>query len=487
MSDGESGRFVDERDNQSHENDRQVTEEFTTMCEGTTTLFVPKGSLLNKVPPRTPAFFNPAARLSRDISILVYTSFIRLNSCRFKEMPISLADAFSGVGARSIRVANEIPSIDKVILNDLNPVAIKAAEKSATVNYVGYKCSYSHKDVHSFLNGGDCNKKARYAILDLDPFGSPSPYMDSLLRAVTDGGLVSVTATDTAVLYGKFPNVCFRKYYSRPINCTYSNETAVRILISFIGLVAGRMDLAIEPIFAHSHRHYSRVYLRVYVSSNDANKLSNNLGYVTHCFNCGDRRAHPLTLHLPLSCGICGCNNENDYDSKNNSGSKKLTVAGPLWIMPIFNKPLISDVLCMHGTNNSRQYYSTSPGDLLPSSNTQKSITISGDHRPIISSSEGSLLLPPTQSEYPNDIVQVSSQKNFRHIIQLLNLASLELDDQPFYYTIDEVGSALKVSPPPMRRILEQLIQQGFRASRTSFRPTGFKTNASMEEIKRLL
>jgi hypothetical protein len=141
----------------------------------------------------------------------------------------------------------------------------------------------------------------------------------------------------------------------------------------------------------------------------------------------------------------------------------------------------------MNGTNNSRQYYSTSLGDLLPSSNNQKSNTISGDHRPIVSYSEGSLLLPPTQSEYPNDIVQMSSQKKFRHIIQMLYLASLELDDQPFYYTIDEVGSALKVSPPPMRRILERLVQQGFRASRTSFRPTGFKTNASMEEIKRLL
>ena len=240
--------------------------------------------------------FSTLLRAHRDLSILIYTSFIRLNSCQFKKVPITLADAFSGVGARSIRVAKETPLIDQVILNDLNPVALQAAKKSAEINYVGDKCSYSQKDVHAFLNERSSNKKQRYVIADLDPFGSPSPYIDSLLRAVTDGGLISVTATDTAVLYGKYPKVCFRKYFSRPINCTYSNETAIRILISFIGLLAGRMDLSIEPVFAHSHRHYSRVYVRVHVSSNEANKLVDNLGYITHCFNCG--KEERIRLHF---------------------------------------------------------------------------------------------------------------------------------------------------------------------------------------------
>ena len=490
MSYEEFGRLIDQREHQIHITDLQLREKFTSMCEGTTTLFVPKESLQNKVPPRTPAFFNPAARLSRDISIFIYNSFIKLNSHRLKEMPITLADAFSGVGARSIRVANEIPSIDKVVLNDLNPIAIKAAEISATINCVGSKCSYNQKDVHSFLNRGNYNKRVRYTILDLDPFGSPSPYVDSLLRAVSDGGLVSVTATDTAVLYGKFPNVCFRKYYSRPINCTYSNEIAVRILISFIGLVAGRMDLSIQPIFAHSHRHYSRVYVRVYASSNDANRLANNLGYISHCFYCGDRRAHPLTLQLPVSCDICKRNNSiNNNDSNNYGSNKKLAIAGPLWTKPLFNKQLVSDVLLASGNGHIGEYYNTSRGsDLLLSSSDQRSGTTLGDQRRVVTYSRGPLQLPPTQSECPNNITQAPSQKNsLRHSIGLFKIASVELDEQPFYYTIDEVGSALKISPPPMSRILERLFQEGFEASRTSFRPTGFKTNASMEEIKKLL
>ena len=478
MSDDEFERFIDKSDNDNCAIDQQFPEEFSPMCEGRTTLFVPKDSVRSKVPPRTPAFFNPAARLSRDLSILIYTSFIRLNSFQFKNVPITLADAFSGVGARSIRVAKESPLVDKVILNDLNPVALQAAKKSAEINYVGDKCSYSQKDVHAFLNERGSNKKQRYVIADLDPFGSPSPYIDSLLRAVVDGGLISVTATDTAVLYGKYPKVCFRKYFSRPINCTYSNETAIRILISFIGLLAGRMDLSIEPVFAHSHRHYSRVYVRVHVSSNEANKLVDNLGYITHCFNCGDRKEYPLTFQLPLLCSICGSNSRNKNE-------KKLNVAGPLWIKPIFSRRLISDVLCDEGNNYSARNYDLSQEDHGPRPKNNYSDSKSDDKKFIRYYSESSIL--PSQLLCSDNSAQVPSQKYFRHIFQLLDTATLELDDLPYYYTIDEVGSALRTSPPPMNSILERIIQGGFRGSRTSFRPTGFKTNASMEEIKGLL
>jgi tRNA (guanine26-N2/guanine27-N2)-dimethyltransferase len=478
LSDDEFDRFIDKSDNHNYDIDRQLTEEFIRIFEGRTTLLVPKESIRTKVPPRRPAFFNPAAKLSRDISILIYTSFIRLYSCQFKKLPITLADAFSGVGARSIRVAKETPSVDQVILNDLNPVALKAAKKSAKINYVGDKCSYSQKDVNVFLNERDSSKKERYVIVDLDPFGSPSPYVDSLLRAVTDGGLISVTATDTAVLYGKYPKVCFRKYFSRPINCTYSNEIAIRILISFIGLVAGRMDLSIEPIFAHSHHHYSRVYIRVHVSSNEANKLVDNLGYVTHCFNCGDRRAHPFTLQLPLSCSICGSNNKNKNE-------KKISVAGPLWTKPIFSKRLISDVLCGDGNNNGVRNYDLSRDEHVPPPKNHDSDSTPGNSRYIGYYSEA--VLPPSQISCSDNSIQVSSQRYFHHIFQLLQIARLELDDQPYYFTIDEVGSALKTSPPSMNTILERIMQGGFRGSRTSFKPTGFKTNASMEEIKMLL
>ena len=43
---------------------------------------------------------------------------------------------------------------------------------------------YGHKDAHS-----------RYDVIDLDPYGTACPFLDSAVQAVTDGGLLCVTCT----------------------------------------------------------------------------------------------------------------------------------------------------------------------------------------------------------------------------------------------------------------------------------------------------
>ncbi len=51
------------------------------------------------------------------------------------------------------------------------------------------------------------------------------------------------------------------------------------------------------------------------------------------------------------------------------------------------------------------------------------------------------------------------------------------------YYTLDEIASKLKTSPPKLENIIEKLQNKGFNASPTSFSPTGFRTNADINEI----
>jgi tRNA (guanine26-N2/guanine27-N2)-dimethyltransferase len=49
---------------------------FIEITEGQTKLLVPRNSLEEKVPPHSPAFFNPLARLNRDLSIHIYNTFL---------------------------------------------------------------------------------------------------------------------------------------------------------------------------------------------------------------------------------------------------------------------------------------------------------------------------------------------------------------------------------------------------------------------------
>lgn len=290
--------------------------------EGKTSLLVPSSALSQSVPPKNPAFFNPNAKWNRDISMLVYK--IYTSSSKNK----TLADSICGVGARGLRASVEVPQIATIYLNDLNPIAIEFAKESAKLNQVQDKCIFKTNDVCKFLNFEE-REIRRFDIVDLDPFGSPSPYVDCVLRSVSNGGLISITATDTAVLCGVYPSVCYRKYYGFPIRTEYSNEIGVRLLVSFIALNATRFDLSVVPYFCHSNLHYLRVYLKIIFSSTLANTVSSKIGFIKHCQKCKSRRIAKIR-EQNLVCDLCGT---------------KCIIAGPLWIDSIFDSDFVNSML----------------------------------------------------------------------------------------------------------------------------------------------
>ncbi|MDW0172957.1 MAG: tRNA (guanine(10)-N(2))-dimethyltransferase [Nitrososphaeraceae archaeon] len=290
--------------------------------EGKTSLLVPSSALSQSVPPKNPAFFNPNAKWNRDISMLVYKVYT--SSSKNK----TLADSICGVGARGLRASVEVPQIETIYFNDLNPIAIEFAKESAKLNQVQYKCIFKTNEVCKFLNFEE-REIRRFDIVDLDPFGSPSPYVDCVLRSVSNGGLISITATDTAVLCGVYPSVCYRKYYGFPIRSEYSNEIGVRLLVSFIALNATRFDLSVVPYFCHSNLHYLRVYLKIIFSSTLANTVSSKIGFIKHCQKCKSRRVEKIR-EPNLVCDLCGA---------------KCIMAGPLWIDSIFDSDFVNSML----------------------------------------------------------------------------------------------------------------------------------------------
>ena len=297
-------------------------QDFVESVEGKTRLLVPHSSLTSKVPPKWPAFFNPSARLNRNLSMLAYRAFIgRLDGEK------TFADSLTGIGARALRVAVEVPGIEQVYGNDVNPIAIEAAKNASAINSVADKCTFSIAEVCKFLTDHATREGERFGIVDLDPFGTPARHLDCMLRSVVDEGLVSVTATDNAVLCGIYPDVCFRRYYGKPLNNSYCNETALRLLLSLLALTASRLELSIKPVFAHANMHYFRVYAQVFVSSSGANKMPDNIGYMMHCFKCGNRLLREEKDCDSLRCKLC---------------ESRLTVGGQLWIKNLYDKEFIS-------------------------------------------------------------------------------------------------------------------------------------------------
>jgi tRNA (guanine26-N2/guanine27-N2)-dimethyltransferase len=295
--------------------------DFVRTVEGRTTFLVPQLSLTEKVPPKTPAFFNPAAKLNRDLSVLAYRAYAPSLGRK------TFADSFTGTGARALRVAVEVSEIEQVYGNDANPVAIEAAREAAKINSVTDKCHFSIDEVCKFLLRGD-GEGERFGIVDLDPFGTPAKHIDCVLRAVLDGGLVSITATDTAVLCGVYPEVCLRRYYGRPLNNSYANETAIRLLLSLLALTASRLELSIRPVFVHATMHYLRVYASVSVSSSEANDVYRSIGYMMHCFQCGHR--FKVEEYGSARCELCG---------------SAMRVGGQLWTGSFHDREFVKKML----------------------------------------------------------------------------------------------------------------------------------------------
>jgi len=373
----------------------QIPDEiFEEIIEGQTKVLVPKKSITDKVPPKEPAFFNPKARLTRDFSIIAYGAFLK----KFVGPKIFL-DGLSGVGIRGLRVANEL-SLDNVIINDLNPTALELAKHSAQLNNLK-NIKYSEMEVCRFLSNHS-TKGERGSIVDIDPFGSPSEFFDCGIRATMHGGILSTTATDLQVLNGLYQNACKRKYGGIPIRVEYGNEMAIRLILGCLRMVAGRIGVEIVPLYAESNMQYYRTYVRVLIRQDQ----KENIGYILHCKNCGQRK---ISLEQDNECELC---------------KSKISVAGPLWIDKIFDKQFVEDMIL----------------------------------------------------KVPELSVDKICEKTLQKCL-------LESQMPGTYFTLDEIASRMRSSPPKLEDAIKNLQKNGYVASPTSFCPTGFRTNANINQI----
>lgn len=268
-------------------------------------------------------FYNQEMELNRDLSVASIAAYSELIASRkqLEMADITYVDALSASGIRGLRIAKEVGL--NVTLNDWNEDAYNLIKENAELNELTDKVRICLGNANVLLH------RERYNIVDIDPFGSPTTYLDAASSSTIN--MLAVTATDTAPLCGAHLNSGIRKYGAVPLNIEYHSEMGLRILLGKIAKDLARHEKAMKPMFCHATRHYVRAYLEVKRGATNTDKCLRSIGFIAHCTKCTGRSMHyGLAVHIGEKCEICGHNT---------------SVAGPLWLGPLHDRDFCDSVL----------------------------------------------------------------------------------------------------------------------------------------------
>lgn len=249
-------------------------------------------------------FFNPKMRLNRDIGVAMV-----------RALGISeYLDGLSASGIRGLRVAGE-GGVENVTLNDVSPAAYQCILRNMARNDL-QRCEACYSNANALMH------IRHFEAVDLDPFGSPSPFLSAASRSALS--YLFITATDTAPLCGAHLKSGIRKYMALPVKTDYHREMGARILLGLAARELARLDKAMEPMLTHVTEHYVRTYLRVLHGAKLADRCLEKVGYIEHCFSCSSFRA--LAEPRAEPCTNCG---------------GRTVLAGPLWLGEIQDRRII--------------------------------------------------------------------------------------------------------------------------------------------------
>lgn len=377
--------------------------------EGLVEIHVPK---FEKVSASAPVFYNSRMELNRDISILALQTFQEETG-----REINVCDVFGGSGIRAIRYKKEIDGIGEVFVNDISSLAVEQSMNNAIANDA--EIEIHQKEANIFLR----ENRGIFDVMDIDPFGTPSYFLDSASYSLKKDSLLCVTATDTSALCGTYKEPCIRKYNAKPYKSEYCHETGIRILAGYVALTLAKYKKYIKDIkLSHSSEHYMRLYINVNKASAATDEsLAENIGHIVHCKKCLFREA--LTgLASPITeiCPICGEN---------------MVVAGPLWIGKLQNRDFIANMISKLDPDN------------------------------------------------PEKILLNTEKK----VLKLLNSCLEEVDAPITFYDIHVICKNLKISAPKLDKVIDVLEREGFLAVKTHFNPIGIKSDAGIEKIKEIV
>jgi tRNA (guanine26-N2/guanine27-N2)-dimethyltransferase len=94
---------------------------------------------------------------------------------------INILDALSATGLRSVRYLKEIPGVNTVTINDLDPLATAAARNNCKNNNVDEdKVTFNTGNAVSLMYDASIDHDKQFDVIDLDPYGTACPFIDSV-------------------------------------------------------------------------------------------------------------------------------------------------------------------------------------------------------------------------------------------------------------------------------------------------------------------
>lgn len=267
--------------------------------EGITRLIVPVEHSKKGPGTKREVFYNRQMAFNRDISVILFRAI------KFKG---TVADCMAGTGARGTRIANEVGGEISVTVNDSSPLAFRYIKENITINGLE-GCRATCKDMHCLL------AKRSFDYVDIDPFGTPVPYLHSGLLGTRRNGILALTATDTAPLAGSAPRVCRRRYGAFSRRCSFYHEVGLRILIGYVAREAAKFNRGVKPLLCFYSDHYYRLQLSLTEGAGNADRTLEKLGFIVYNRETGER-------HLVM-----------DWEKG---------ALGPLWVDSLKDKEVVS-------------------------------------------------------------------------------------------------------------------------------------------------
>ena len=222
-------------------------------------------------------FYRPQSQITRDLGVLAAKVY------KQNQGQLKVLDVMTGCGVRSIRYYLESDA-DYIWANDSNPDNQAIIESNLGFILENNQSKITYKNANNIFF--ECYKKKEYYdLVDVDAFGSPKPYLSTLLWATKIEGLIYFTCTDGRTGTGHLPANCLQVYGSYGRYHPAAQEQVLLLIIGSALQQAATMGLGIEPIFSFFTGQTYRILLRL---SPKIHLSLDHYGFLGYCHKCGE-------------------------------------------------------------------------------------------------------------------------------------------------------------------------------------------------------